>query len=164
MDRYLRSSLAALLLLLLQTTVIPYLSLGGFLPDLLLIWVVFIAIRRGQVEAALSGFVIGFLQDVTTTQFFGLAALAKTVAGFSAGYFFNQNTTVETFSTYRFSLIVLMASFIHNIIYYAVFFQGADVSLVMATLRSGLFSSLYTAFVSLLPMFFYARKYSRAVL
>lgn len=161
MERYLRTSLVALLLLLLQTTVIPFLSLSGFLPDLLLIWVVFIAIRRGQVEAALSGFAVGCLQDLTTIQFFGLAALAKTIAGFAAGYFFNENRTGETLSTYRFALIVLVASFIHDTVYYAIFFQGTDVSLVTTTLRWSFFSALYTGFAGLLPMFFYARKYAR---
>ena len=161
MERYLRSSLIALLLLVLQTTVVPFLSLGGFLPDLLLVWLVFIAIRRGQVEAALSGFVVGFLQDVTTTQFFGLAALAKTVGGFAAGYFFNENTTEETLSTYRFALIVLLAAFIHDGVYYAIFFQGSDAPLVLSTLRASFFSALYTGLAALLPIFFYARKRSR---
>ncbi len=161
MERYLRTSLVALLLLLLQTTVIPFLSLSGFLPDLLLIWVVFIAIRRGQVEAALSGFVVGCLQDLTTIQFFGLAALAKTIAGFAAGYFFNENRTEETLSTYRFALIVLLASFIHDTVYYTIFFQGTDVPLVTTTVRWSFFSALYTGLAGLLPMFFYARKYAR---
>jgi len=161
MERYLRTSLVALVLLLLQTTIIQFLSLNGLLPDLLLIWVVYIAIRRGQVEAALSGFVVGCLQDVTTIQFFGLAALAKTVGGFAAGYFFNQNRTEETLGTYRFALIILLASFIHDMVYYAIFFQGIDVPLVTTTLRWSFFSALYTGLVGLLPMFFYARKYAR---
>lgn len=160
MNRYLRSSLAALALLLSQAIFIPFLSLGGYVPDVLLIWVVYIALRRGQVEAAISGFAIGLLQDLTTTQFFGLAALAKTVAGFTAGYFFNENKTEQTLSSYRFVLITSLASMIHCILYYMIFFQGAEVSLVAATLRLGFFTALYTSLISLLPMFVFARKYT----
>lgn len=161
MERYVRSSLTALILLLLQTTIVPYLSLEGYQPDLLMIWVVFIAIRRGQVEAAVSGFAVGLLQDLTTTQFFGLAALAKTVSGFAAGYFFNENTTEQTLATYRFVLILLLASMIHNIVYYMIFLQGTEVPLVGTTLRTSFVTALYTGLFGLLPMFASARKYSR---
>lgn len=160
MERYVRSSLTALILLLLQTTIVPFLSLGYYQPDLLMIWVVYTAIRRGQIEAAVSGFAVGLLQDLTTTQFFGLAALAKTVSGFAAGYFFNENKTEQTLATYRFVLILLLASMIHNILYYMIFFQGTAASLVGATLRTSLLTGLYTALFGLLPMFAFARMYS----
>jgi len=160
MEQYLRPALVALLLLLLQTTVVPFLSFGGYVPDLLLVWVVYIAIRRGQIEAAVSGFLIGLLQDVTTTQFFGLAALAKTVGGFAAGYFFNENKTEQTLGTYRFVMIILLASLIHNILYYMIFFQGTEVSLVLTTLRFSILTGLYTSLLGFLPMFVFARKHS----
>lgn len=160
MERYVRSSLTALILLLLQTTIVPYLSLEGYQPDLLMIWVVLVAIRRGQVEAAVSGFAAGLLQDLTTTQFLGLAALAKTVSGFAAGYFFNENKTEQTLATYRFVLILLLASMIHNIVYYMIFFQGTETPLVGTTLRTSLLTALYTGLFGLLPMFASARKYS----
>ena len=160
MERYLRTSVAALLLLLLQTTFVPYLSFEGYGPDLLLIWVVYVAIRRGQVEAAVAGFLVGFLQDVTTTQFFGLAALGKTVAGFAAGYFFNENKTWQTLGTYRFVLIIFLASLIHNILYYMIFFQGIETSLVAATLQYSMLTGFYTSVLGFLPMFVFARKHS----
>ncbi|MGH2568118.1 MAG: rod shape-determining protein MreD [Bacteroidota bacterium] len=161
MNQYLRSSLVALALLLLQTTFIPFLSLGEYLPDVLLIWVVFIAVRRGQVEAAISGFAVGLAQDLVTTQFLGLAALAKTVSGFAAGYFFNENKTEITLSSYRFVLIVLLASMIHNIVYFMIFLQGVEAPLIVTTLRFSILTGLYTSLLSFLPMFLFARKYAR---
>jgi len=161
MNQYLRSSLVALALLLLQTTFIPFLSIDEYMPDVLLIWVVYIALRRGQIEAAVAGFAIGFLQDLVTTQFFGLAALAKTVSGFAAGYFFNENKTEITLSSYRFVLVILFASMIHNILYFMVFFQGAEAPLIVTTLRYSIFSGFYTGLLGFLLMFLFARKYSR---
>jgi rod shape-determining protein MreD len=110
MEHYVRSGLAILALLLLQTTFVPFLSISGFLPDLLLIWVVYIAVTRGQLEATVTGFAVGLLQDVIAIQFFGLTALAKTLAGFVGGYFFNENITEQTLGSYRFLLIIVLSS------------------------------------------------------
>jgi rod shape-determining protein MreD len=159
MEHYFRSALIALGLLLLQTTFIPFLSVGGFLPDLFIIWVVYVAIRRGQLEAMIAGFAVGLLQDVVTTQFFGLAALSKTVCGFAAGYFYNENNTEHTLGSYRFVLIVLLCSLIHNFIYYGIFLQGIRDSILPALLAFSLATSLYTGIVSVLPMFTFVRKY-----
>jgi len=90
MQLYIRYALAVVGLLLLQTTFLPLITLGGYLPDLFILYLVMVALRRGQVEATIHGFIIGLLQDVVTTQFFGLAALSKTIAGFVVGLFFSS--------------------------------------------------------------------------
>jgi rod shape-determining protein MreD len=159
MEHYLRSALVAFALLLLQTTFIPLLSIGGFVPDLFLIWVVYVAVRRGQMEATVTGFVVGLLQDAVAMQFFGLSALTKTVAGFVAGYFFNDNSTEQTLGSYRFLTIVLLSSFVHNFIYYGVFLQGIQDSVITTTIEFSFFTSFYTVLVSVFPMFAFVRKY-----
>lgn len=159
MEHYVRSALAVLVLLLLQTTFIPFLSLGGFLPDVLMIWVVYIAVTRGQLEATLTGFAVGLLQDAVTIQFFGLSALSKTVAGFVAGYFFNENLTQQTLGSYRFLLITLLSSFVHNILYYGIFLQGIQDALLTTMVEFSIAVSLYTALMGVFPMFTFVRKY-----
>jgi len=121
---------------------------------LLMLYLVFIGLRRGQIEATITGFIIGLLQDITTTSFFGLAALSKTVAGFIAGYFFNENTTEQTLSSYRYVLIVGLCSSIHNLIYYTLFLQGGEGSILFTIVEFTLGMTLYTCVISLLPMFF----------
>ena len=159
MERYIRSALVALALLLLQTTFIPFLSVGGFLPDIFLIWVVSVAIRRGQVEATITGFVVGLLQDAVSMQFFGLSALTKTIAGFVAGYFFNDNSTEQTLGSYRFLTILFLSSFVHNIVYYGVFLQGIQDSVFTTMIEFGVFTGLYTVLLGMFPMFTFVRKY-----
>jgi rod shape-determining protein MreD len=159
MEHYIRSALVALALLLLQTTFIPYLSIGGFLPDVFLIWVVYVAIRRGQMEATITGFVVGLMQDALSMQFFGLSALTKTVAGFVAGYFFNDNSTEQTLGSYRFLTILFLSSFVHNIIYYGVFLQGIQDSVFATMIEFSVFTSLYTVLLGVFPMFTFVRKY-----
>jgi rod shape-determining protein MreD len=159
MEHYVRSTFAILVLLLLQTTFVPFLSISSFLPDLLLIWVVYIAVTRGQLEATITGFAVGILQDAAAIQFFGLSALTKTLAGFVAGYFFNENITEQTLGSYRFLLIILLSSFVHNILYYGIFLQGIQDSLLTTMIEFSIAASLYTALMGLFPMFTFVRKY-----
>ncbi len=163
MERFLRSAVVVLVLLLVQTTFIPYLSILGYAPDILLPWLVYVALRRGQLEATLYGFGVGFLQDMTATQFLGLAALSKTISCFVIGYFFNENTAIQTLGSYRYVLIVMLCSFIHDAIYYAIFFLGVEGSLVIHTLQFSIASSIYTGVVTLLPMFAFSQKYSTSM-
>lgn len=149
----------ALGLLLLQTTFLPFLSVGGFLPDIFLIWIVYVAITRGQLEATITGFVAGLMQDAVTIQFFGLMALTKTIAGFIAGYFYNDNITTQTLGSYRFVLIVLLASIVHNIFFYGIFLQGIQDSVILTMVEFSIASSIYTGILGLLPMFTFVRKY-----
>jgi rod shape-determining protein MreD len=160
MERFLRSAGLVLVLLIVQTTFIPYLAIGGFLPDILLPWLVYVALRRGQIEAAGYGFGAGLLQDLITTKFLGLAALSKTICAFAAGYFINENTTEQTLGSYRYVLIVLLCCFIHDVVYFTIFFQGVEGSLVGHVLRFSLASALYTGVVSLLPMFAFSQKFN----
>lgn len=159
MEHYTRSALAVLALLLLQTTFVPLLSISGFLPDPLLLWVVYIAIRRGQMEATITGFLVGLLQDAVSMQFFGLSALTKTIAGFVAGYFFNDNSTEQTLGSYRFLTILLLSSFVHNIVYYGIFLQGIQDSVFSTMIEFSIATSLYTVVVGVFPMFTFVRKY-----
>jgi len=159
MEHYIRSTLVALGLLLLQTTFLPFLSVGSFLPDIFLIWIVYVAITRGQLEATITGFIAGLMQDAVTIQFFGLMAMTKTIAGFIAGYFYNDNITTQTLGSYRFVLIVLLASFVHNLFFYGIFLQGIQDSVLLTMLEFSIASSLYTGILGLLPMFTFVRKY-----
>ncbi len=160
MQLYIRSALVVIGLLLLQTTFIPFISLGGYLPDLFILYLVYIALRRGQIEATISGFIIGLLQDIINTKFLGLAALSKTIAGFVVGYFFNENTVEQTLGSYRYVLLIGLCSIVQDIVYFTFFFQGGEGSVFFSTLELTLGMTLYTCAISVLPMFFFSRKYN----
>ncbi|HTR80462.1 MAG TPA: rod shape-determining protein MreD [Bacteroidota bacterium] len=158
MQQYLRYSLLTILLLVVQTTIIPFVSIENIVPDLLLIWIVLIAIQLGQIPATVAGFAIGLVIDLVSGHFIGLSALSKTVAGFFAGYFFNENKRDMTLGSYQFLIIVGLTSLIHNIIYFVIFVQGSDVSFWTAIFRFGLFSTVYTIALAVLPVFAFSRK------
>lgn len=130
----------------------------GITPDILMIWAVYITLREGQVEGMLWGFGIGLGFDLVTGTFIGLTALTKTIACFVAGYFYNENKIQMTLSSYRFIVIVLMTSFVHNTIYFFIFNQGSDIALLRSVVEIGVATTIYTSALTLLPMFIIAQK------
>lgn len=70
---------------LAQTTFVPALRIGDVTPDIPLILVVLLALRRGPELGCLAGFVMGLLQDAASGGFIGAQALTKTLIGFFIG-------------------------------------------------------------------------------
>ncbi len=138
-----------------------FLAIGNIVPDILIVWIVYVTIREGQIAGTTAGFLIGLSMNLmgTTNGIVGIAALAKTFAGFTAGYFFNENKTYSMLGGYQFIVIVGVASMVHNIIYFIIFLQGSGLSWMESVLYYGVPTTVYTAAVALLPMFAFARKY-----
>ena len=151
--------LFGLALFIVQLLFIPLIGVFEFTPDLLIIWLVFIGIRRGHIEATIAGFAIGLLQDSVTTQFFGLAALSKSFAGFLGGYFYNESTPEQTLGSYRLLVATALVSLVHNIVYYGIFFQGREESLIISVFEMTVGITLYTSMLAILPMFAFSRTY-----
>ncbi|HCV41845.1 MAG TPA: rod shape-determining protein MreD [Bacteroidetes bacterium] len=151
----------SLILVVVDSTLVKFLSLAGIVPDILVVWIVYIAIREGQIAGTTAGFFIGLVMNLMgmTESMLGLAALAKTVAGFTAGYFYNENKTYNTLGGYQFIVIVAVASFVHNVFYFIIFLQGSDLGWTRSVLAYGIPTTAYTAAIALLPMFAFARKY-----
>ncbi len=68
-----------------QSSVVPALSVAGVTPDVPLILTVLLALRRGSETGCLVGFVAGMLQDVAGGGLIGVQALTKALAGFGMG-------------------------------------------------------------------------------
>ena len=156
--RHFKYLLLSLVFLVVQMTVAHLLSVEGITPDILIIWVAYLALKEGQTAGTIWGFCIGLAFDLATGGFIGLSALTKTVCGFSTGYFFNENKTSLTLSSYRFLVVVLVASLIHNSLYFLVYTQGSDIGIARAVLQVGLATTFYTTTWTLLPMLAFARR------
>lgn len=161
MHRAITYTVVSLLILLLTTTLVRFLSVDQIVPDLILVWIVYIAIREGQIAGMCAGFILGLLVDLLSGPdgMTGLGALSKTIAGFLAGYFYNENKTLQTLGGYQFILAIGVVSLVHNVIYFLIFLQGTEMSWWKMIVAYGVPTTLYTAAVGLLPMFAIARKY-----
>ena len=159
MNPRVRFAFIAVGLFLVQMTFVPLIPVAGYTPDLLIFWLVAVGIRRGRLEATLGGFLIGLLHDLTTTQFLGLAALSKSIAGYAAGAFYNENTAEQTLGSYRFVLTTLLLSLLHNAVYYGVFYQGVADSVIIASATTTVGTTIYTTIAAVLPMFWFSRRF-----
>src|ERR1700675_3677184 len=68
-----------------QATLVPALRIGDVAPDLPLIVVVLLALRRGPEFGGLAGFAAGLLQDAAGGGLIGVQAFSKAIIGFTIG-------------------------------------------------------------------------------
>jgi len=68
-----------------HATLTPLFSVAGVTPDLPLIMIILLSLRRGPEFGCLTGFVTGLLQDAAGGGLIGVQALTKAVIGFGIG-------------------------------------------------------------------------------
>ena len=110
-----RNILLLILAFILQTTWIHAFEIIGIKPDIVVLVLIYIALRSGCFEATLLGFAIGFLQDIDMPHNLGLNALANSVIGFAVGWV-RLHITADNFLV-QISLI-FGAVLLHDLIYY----------------------------------------------
>lgn len=160
MKEYLKYSGILLVLILIQKTVINFIDVTEFkiTPDVVLIGLVYVGIKRGKITGSISGFLSGLILDIFSFSFIGLMALSKTVAGFVSG-FFNENTKMERYlNSYIFILIVTFCSLINNTVYFLFYFQGTNLVLFDIVIRYIVPTTIYTALFSIFPVLFARRR------
>lgn len=144
--------------LLLQMFVGPFISINEIAPDFVLILLVFYTLKHGQLYGTVLGFSFGFLIDLITGSILGSTMFAKTLVGFIAGYFFNENKIELHYKSISFPLIVLLCSLIDSIMTALITSFDLNVNLVSLFFYSGILPSLFTAFFSLLITVFYPKR------
>lgn len=72
-------------LFVLETSLMPYFSIGGVGPDFLLLFAVSFTILQGNRLGVFSAFCFGILEDIAAGGFFGVNTLAKMLAAFVCG-------------------------------------------------------------------------------
>jgi rod shape-determining protein MreD len=97
-----------------QTTLAGYVFRGGAAIDLVLLVVVYVAIKSGPVTGTLAGTVAGLIQDALSSGILGIGGLAKTVVGFLSGVLGTQ--FIMTAPLPRFVLL-LVATALHAAIF-----------------------------------------------
>ncbi|HTY01265.1 MAG TPA: rod shape-determining protein MreD [Bacteroidota bacterium] len=147
-------------LIVLQTTVVRFMAIETIVPDLLLIWIVALALVEGQATAVTAGFCLGLAMDLLSGHdgMLGLAALSKTIAGFVAGFFHDDNRVLPALGGYQFPLFTAIAAVVHNLVYFAIYLQGSDITMSNAVVVYGIPSTGYTVALSLIPMMVFARR------
>jgi rod shape-determining protein MreD len=135
---------------LIQLTIIPLISIEEVAPDLLLIALVYFSIAYGQLFGTTVGAFYGLAFDLITGSLIGSNMLAKTVAGFTAGYFSAETRRDKYLYTYAFCLVVFLCSIINSLIFS--FFSVIDfnTNFIVVLFNHSFMPSIYTAIISIL--------------
>jgi rod shape-determining protein MreD len=149
-----------LVLAVVQKTLIWLLAVTSYeiTPDILLIGLVYVSIKKGKIAGSIGGFLFGLIFDFFSFSFLGLMALAKASAGFTAGFFNNENKIDRYTQSYVFIIIVFFCSLINNFLYFVLYFQGTILSFGGIIMRYVIPTAVYTALVSIFPLIFIKRK------
>jgi rod shape-determining protein MreD len=105
---------AILIAIAAQTSLAGLAFRGGTAIDLVLIVVVYIAIKSGPVTGLMAGTVAGLIQDALSSGILGIGGLAKTIVGFLAGVLATQ--FIVTAPLPRF-MILLLGTVLHAAIF-----------------------------------------------
>jgi rod shape-determining protein MreD len=76
---------ALVLCILLQSTILGRVAIRGVRPDLAMLVLVFVSLRRGPMVGQVSGFFSGFLEDLMNVSPLGFHSLLRTVIGYLSG-------------------------------------------------------------------------------
>lgn len=128
--------------LILDLTVVKYISIFSWSPDLLLIVVVFYSLKKGPNIGMSSGFAVGLIQDLLSTHFLGLTALSKTLAGFVAG-----SLSGKLPQRTEFLLTLLISGLVHDVCYFFIYTVGEEFSLQSLLIVFTLPNVVYTVLI-----------------
>jgi rod shape-determining protein MreD len=156
--RYLAYAVTALLLAVFHVTLLPFAAVGGVLPDLLLMWAIWVALVEGQIVGMVAGFGAGLAFDIVSADVIGSNALAKVIAVFIAGYWYKEGMQRERAGSWLYVVLVLVCSFFHNVIYFFFYLRPTDINFALFFLKYGIYTTLYTTVVAVMPALFIARK------
>lgn len=156
--QYLAALIAFFPVLIIQTTFIPFISLQGVVPDLVVILLLLFTLSNDQMFGTILGFIYGFLFDLITGSLLGSAMIAKTLAGFVGGYFATETKKENYLKSYSFSLIIFLCALIDSTVFS--FFSAVDITsnIFLIFFEQALLPALYTAVVSVLVVIFYPKR------
>jgi len=100
MNRDLRTTIftvaALVICILLQSTILGRIAIRGVRPDLAMLVLVFVSVRRGPMVGQVSGFASGFLEDLMNVSPLGFHSLLRTVIGYLFGLL-SRNVFIDPF-------------------------------------------------------------------
>lgn len=132
-------ALLPVLSIFLQSTIFHYFSIKGSIPDLVLIFVVFHAVFRGERRGTLYGVFCGLLEDLYMGCFIGVNVLAKGLTGYimgkAQGNVFKENLWV--------GIITVVAGTFINSLVVAVLLMANGTVLDLEVVYSVLYQCLY---------------------
>lgn len=148
-----------LLLMLFQLVVAPLLAIDQVTPDVLVIFTVYYALRRGPIPGMVAGSATGFIFDLVSGMPLGSSMFAKTLCGYVSGLFYHENKAGQNIFTWRFALIIFAASLINYFALYIITGFDFSANILDVITIDAVFPAIYTMTLSFVVVFFFPKRY-----
>lgn len=153
------SSVFVAIFLFLETAILSNMYFLPVVPDLLLIFVLYISVHRGSFEGETTGFISGLCLDFLSSSPLGLNALVRTIIGFTTGCFY---LTIKTSgfiipiilgilgTVYKAVIYLVLSFFFPNTVYnYELLSSTLLIECVINGLLSPIFFLVFSQFTSI---------------
>lgn len=135
--------------MILQFIFIPMIAIGSIVPNLIIILLVYYTLSYGQLLGTILGAFYGFIFDIISGGILGSAMFSITIAGFAAGYFYNENKIEFNIKTMFFILIVFISSSVNSFFYLLLTSSEIKLTTSYLVFESGILPGIYTSAISI---------------
>ena len=149
LNRIIIPAIIALLLIALQFTIIPVISVKFIIPNIVLIFVVLYTLKFGQINGTLYGFLVGVVFDFASAGFIGSGMFAFTLSSFVAGYFYKEDYLEVLNNLKVFLPLMLFLSILFFLLYSVLGMQTIEVEQNYSFILYAVLCGFYTTIISL---------------
>ncbi len=143
--------------ILVQKFLDNFASIDTVSPQLVLLFVVYIALREGQLFGMGGGFVIGLFHDLLATHFLGFTSFIGVIAGFVAGFFYKESDVELAAKTFNFAWISAITLFISDLAAVPIIASG-ELNVLYVFLKFTVGTTVYTSIFAMVIVFVNGNK------
>lgn len=111
-------SAGIVLVIIIQTTLADYLAIHNVKPNLMIVFIVSIALLKGNVQGSVVGLILGLVQDMLTGKVLGFYALLGLYLGVAVGSLnkrlYRENLAIAVFFTFTSTMVYEFAVYFLN--------------------------------------------------
>ncbi len=133
--------------ILLQVSLVPYMSVLWFKPDIPIIVLTFIAVRRGSLQGMFASFGTGVVVDSLHADFFGISSFCYLLATFVSGKLFYYNIPMPI---RRWGLASGVSTLVYSVLYSFIYTLDNDHSFLQILIMHSGPMFLYTWAIALI--------------
>lgn len=112
-------AMAVLINFFLQSSILPYIGIGGVVPNTAILIIIIIALFKGKYYGGFLGLIIGIIQDIVFSPVIGVNAFIYFFAGYLVGLAESNLTKENAVIPFIFSILGIVY---YNFLYYGFMF------------------------------------------
>lgn len=137
-------------IIILQTTLLDYISINSIKPNLILIFIICVALIKGGMEGAFMGLAAGLLQDILSGNSIGPYAIMGFLVGFSLGGF---NKRFYRDNIFACAIITLTVSILYESVFIIPSIPFNNLMLYVSIFKSGILVETVYNVIMCIPIY-----------